>query len=88
MLGIPSHKLMEFKNDNDPLSLSLIYWLNGNVEEVPVSWSSVVEALESDHVGERGLAEKIRKTYCKQESKVVSITLSTKYCMCIAVSFL
>ncbi len=51
-LGIPYDKLHEFKN---PFMDLLHYWLNGNVEGVPVCWSSVVEALCSNHVGERGL---------------------------------
>ena len=31
---------------------------------VPISWKSIVSALKSDHVGERGLAEQVRKKYC------------------------
>jgi len=68
MLGIPVYKLMEFKKEDDPLALSLDYWLKGMVEEVSVSWRSVVEALESDYVEEKVLAEKIKKTYCKQDN--------------------
>ena len=44
------------------------YWLNGNVEGVPVSWRSVVEALKSS--GETGLAKRIEKKYCQQQDNV------------------
>ena len=58
-LGISRGKLKEFEKEDDPLSAVIDYWLNGNVEGVPVSWRSVVAALKSSHVGETGLANKI-----------------------------
>ena len=64
-LGIPHGKLKEFEKEADPLSTVVDYWLNGNVKGVPVSWKSVVEALESSHVDESGLANSISKKYCK-----------------------
>ena len=67
-LGVPHHKLKEFKKEVDPLSEAVNYWLNGNAEEVPVSWMSVVAALESSHVEETGLAKKIKKKYCQQQN--------------------
>ena len=67
-LGIPYHKLNEFRKEDDPLSAVIDYWLNGNTEGVPVSWGSVVIALKSSHVGEIGLANRISKKYCQQES--------------------
>ena len=65
-LGISHGKLKEFEKEADPLSAMIDYWLNGNVEEASVSWRSVVAALESSHVGETGLANKIKKKYCQQ----------------------
>ena len=59
-LGIPYNKLKEFEKEDDPLSAAVNYWLSGNVKEVPVSWSSIVAALESSHVGETGLANRIK----------------------------
>ena len=71
-LGIPYHMLKEFEKETDPLSAVINYWLNDNVEdaEVPVSWRSIVAALESSYVGETGLANKISRKYCKQENTV------------------
>ena len=63
--GVPRHKLKEFEKEDDPLSAVIDYWLNGN-SKVPVSWRSVVAALESSHVGETGLASTIKKKYCQQ----------------------
>ena len=63
-LGIPRHILKEFEKEVDPLSAVIDYWLNGNVEGVPVSWRSIVAALESSHVGEAGLAKEVSKKYC------------------------
>ena len=68
-LGIPYHKLMEFAKEEDSLASSINYWLCGNVDDVPVSWRSVVKALESSHVGETGLARKIREKYCCKEEE-------------------
>ena len=62
-LGIPYHKLKEFEEERDPLVATIHYWLNGNVEGVSISWSSIVTALKSSHVGESGLANKMKKKY-------------------------
>lgn len=64
-LGIPHHKLMEFKKDDDPLIRAINFWLKGNVEDVETSWKSIVAALNSSHVGEAGLARRLNKKYCK-----------------------
>ncbi len=69
-LGIPRSKLEKFKKDeDDPLSAVVDYWLQGNITESvsPISWNSIVAALKSEYVGEPGLAEKISKKYCEQE---------------------
>ena len=65
-LGVPHGKLKGFEKEADPLAAVIDYWLNDNVEdaEVPVSWKSVVAALESSYVGETGLANKISRRYC------------------------
>ena len=65
-MGIPRSKLEEFREVKDPLSAVVDYWLRGNVEGVPISWESVVKALNSSHVGETGLAKRIRISHCKQ----------------------
>ncbi len=68
-LGIPHSKLKEFKDECDPLSAVVEYWLNGNVTDqaVPISWKTIVKALKSEYVGEPGLAEEISSKYCPQE---------------------
>ena len=66
-LGASRGKLKEFEKEDDPLSAVIDYWLSGNIEGVSVSWRSVVEALESSHVGETGLANKISKKYCCED---------------------
>ena len=69
-LGIPRGKLKEFEKEDDPLSAIIDYWLSGNVgEDDPVSWRSIVAALESSHVDEPGLANRISKKYCIDQSK-------------------
>ena len=65
-LGISYGKLKEFEKEVDPLSAIIDYWLNGNVKGDPVSWRSVVAALESSHVDETGHADSIKKKYCQQ----------------------
>ena len=70
-LGIPHHTLKQFENETDPFVAAMDYWLKGNVKESgTVSWKSIVTALESTHVEEPALAEKINKKYCQQKSKV------------------
>ncbi len=59
-LGIPYCKMMEFKRDGDILSAAVNYWLSGNLPDVPITWESLVTALESDYVGESGCAKKIK----------------------------
>ena len=68
-LGIPHYKLKAFKEEPDPLSAVIDYWLMGNVPEstVPISWKSIVAAMKVDSVGEPGLAEQIYRKYCQQE---------------------
>lgn len=68
-LGIPLHKLEEFERERDPLSASIDYWLKGNVEGVPVTWQSIVDALSSPHVDEKGLAQDIARKYCRPTEK-------------------
>lgn len=65
-LGIPYNKLMKFKQDGNLFLTALDYWLNENIPNTPVSWVSLVSALESEQVGERKLAEDIRRKYCTQ----------------------
>ena len=67
-LGIPRNKMMEFQQEGDLLSAAVDYWLSGSVPDVPVTWESVVEALESKFVGEPGCASTIRTKYCSYET--------------------
>ncbi len=72
-LGIPRHVLKQFEEEDDPLSAVVDYWLKGNVTKstTPVSWKSIVAALEAESVEEKALAESISKKYCQpQDSKV------------------
>ena len=62
-LGVPIHELKLFEKENSPLSSVVGYWLGANAVDVPVTWGSVVEALND--VGEIGLANTISKKYCK-----------------------
>ena len=61
--------LKKFEKEDDPLSAIVDYWLKGNETDpvVPISWDSLVVALKSCTVGEAGLAEKIKETYCRHE---------------------
>lgn len=65
-LGISHSKMQMFKDEKEFLPAVIDHWLNGNVEAVPVSWESLVEALESAHVGEPALAKEIASKYCQK----------------------
>ena len=69
-LGVPHDKMELFKKGENFLSTVVNYWLSGNVSGVPMSWESVVAALESTHVGESGLAGILRAKYCGQQDGV------------------
>ena len=73
-LGVPRYKLKEFRKEDDPLAATVDYWLCGNVEGVQVSWESVVAALNSTHVGETGLANRINRKYQHQPRDLRKIT--------------
>lgn len=64
-MGVPDHKLKEFQKQDDPLAAAIVFWLNGNVEGVPLTWSSIQTAL--GNVNERKLADHIKAKYCQQE---------------------
>ena len=66
-LGIPQIKLQQFKWDEHPLAAVVDYWLMNAT--VPISWKSIVIALESAHVGEIGVAKMISSKHCWQESE-------------------
>ena len=63
-LGLPHSKLLQFKQEGNPLASAVDYWLRGNVPDVPVCWGALVAALESRQVGETGLAKTLREKYC------------------------
>ncbi len=68
-LGVPYHMLQEFKEVDDPLVSVFDYCLRG-IMETPLTWQSIIDALESCHVDEGNLADKIRKKYCLQKDSV------------------
>ena len=67
---------MEFRKEEDSLSAAIDYCLRGNGEGAPLSWASVVKALQSSHVGETGLAKRIKNKYCQNEGGDVLKLLS------------
>ena len=69
-LHVPYHKLKEFEKEADQLAAIINYWLNGNVEDIPVTWRSIVAVLESSSVDERGLAKTIKDKYCQSEPNI------------------
>ena len=70
-LGIPHSKMLVFKQDGNILSAAIDYWLCGNVPDadIPITWGSIVAALESKQVGEIGLAKVISTRYCCKQEK-------------------
>ncbi len=71
-LGVPHHKMMEFERSYDPLTAVIDYCLRGNVEGVPLTWRSVVDALICPHVDEPGLAKHIEEKYCEKRTADIS----------------
>ena len=72
-LGVSESKLRQIESDYHTLdrrfSEMISFWLNGNTQ-VPVSWMSLVEVLESRFVSEKGLANQLReKTVLKLDNK-------------------
>ena len=67
-LGVPYHKLKEFEEEKNQLAALMNYWLNGNVKDVPVTWRSIVAALEASSVDESGLAMTLECKYCQSKS--------------------
>ena len=61
-LNISNKKLHDFEKFDDPFTECLDYWLNGNTD-VPITWGSVVTALESPHVNCNFLAERLREKW-------------------------
>ena len=68
-LGVPNNKMLVFEKEGHLLLAAVDYWLCGNVPSVPITWESVVAALESEQVGELECAETIRKKHCCQQEK-------------------
>ena len=68
MLNVPYYKLREFGKESNPFAAIIDYWLKGNVEDVPVTWRSIVAVLESNSLDEKGLARTIMNKYCQPET--------------------
>ena len=65
-LNIPWNKLLEFEKFEDPFTECLDYWLDGNTD-VPITWGSVVAALESPDISQNLIAERLRKKWTTSE---------------------
>ena len=63
-LGVSESKLRQIESDYHTLdrrfSEMISFWLNGNTQ-VPVTWMSLVEVLDSCFVNEKGLANQLRE---------------------------
>ena len=63
-LGINETSLHQIEADYRTMdrrfSEMISFWLNGNTQ-VPITWKSLIEVLESRFVNKKGLAKKIRK---------------------------
>ena len=57
--------MLLLKQEGDSLSAAIDFWLSGNAN-IPITWDSIVAALESKQVGEIGLAKVIHTKYCCQ----------------------
>ena len=68
-LGIPCRKMLVFQQEGKVLSAAVDYWMCGNVESVPITWNSIVEALKSNQVRESGYAKAIEQKYCRKPEK-------------------
>ena len=87
-LGVPFYKLKEFEKEINPLVATINYWLNGNVEGVSISWSSIVTALKSSSVNEISLAIKIKKKHCLKDDEGTIIYTCSKIIIIFPHSFL
>ena len=72
-LGVGESKLRQIESDYHTLdrrfSEMISFWLNGNTQ-VPMTWTSLVQVLESHFVSEKGLANQLReKAGLKLENK-------------------
>lgn len=65
-LGIHPSKLqtfeLDYRNCGRKFSETLVFWLGGNTD-ISVTWESIVNALNSPSVNEKGLALKVRDTF-------------------------
>ena len=69
-LGLSHNEIKKFEKEDDPLSVLISYWIDGNARNgVPRNWESVVEALRSRQVDESGLARRIEEKYCSVKAK-------------------
>ena len=63
-LGVGESKLRQIGADYHTVDMCfaevISFWLNGNTQ-VAVTWKSIIDALESQFVNEKGLANKLRE---------------------------
>ena len=60
-LGVPRHKMKEFKKEDEPLHEVIDYWHSGNIQDKPVTWQSIIDTLKC--IEEPNLANKIKAKY-------------------------
>ena len=61
-LNISNKKLQDFEKFDDPFTECLDYWLDGNTD-VPITWGSVVRALESPDLSYNFMAQRLREKW-------------------------
>ena len=80
-LGLSESKLRQIGADYHTVDMRftevISFWLNGNTQ-VPMSWESLVEVLESRFVDEEGLAMRLRERGGMIISENVSVPGSTE----------
>ena len=63
-LGISESKLRQIESNHYTVEICFSemigFWLNGNTQ-VPVTWNSLIDILESPFINEKGLANKLRE---------------------------
>lgn len=54
------------KEEAEPFAAVVDYWLNGNIEDVPRSWETIVDVLQDSNINETAMAKTIEDKYCNR----------------------